>query len=201
VELLVVQHGDKVRAPGDPGLTELGHRQAAAAATHLRGRGDVARIWCSPLRRARETAAPIEAALALDATIDERLRERMNWEGEDGDAGQTLAAFLAEWARASADRTFVPRSGDSSAAAGDRFVGWLGEVTDRLPSDATIVAVAHGGVTVDGLRSLLGDDTVHAAAPGAIAEGVPAGAITTVRQVGGAWHLDRFGDQEHLAAL
>jgi len=30
--IYLVQHGDKVRVPGDPGLTELGKDQAAATA-------------------------------------------------------------------------------------------------------------------------------------------------------------------------
>ncbi|MGK2948889.1 MAG: phosphoglycerate mutase family protein, partial [Acidimicrobiales bacterium] len=56
IEVLVVQHGEKVRAAGDPGLTKLGHQQAATVAAWLsEGRGDIASIWSSPLRRARET--------------------------------------------------------------------------------------------------------------------------------------------------
>ncbi|HUB40027.1 MAG TPA: hypothetical protein VMA72_14345 [Streptosporangiaceae bacterium] len=35
----LVQHGDKQRAAGDPGLTELGTRQAAAAAQWLERQG------------------------------------------------------------------------------------------------------------------------------------------------------------------
>jgi len=37
--IYLVQHGDKERLPGDPGLTELGKRQAAVTARWLRGMG------------------------------------------------------------------------------------------------------------------------------------------------------------------
>lgn len=32
--IYLVQHGDKERSPGDPGLTELGRRQAAVTVRH-----------------------------------------------------------------------------------------------------------------------------------------------------------------------
>ena len=69
IEVLLIQHGEKVRSPGDPGLTATGRRQAAAVAAWLStNSSDIESIWASPLRRARETAAPIAAALALDVS-------------------------------------------------------------------------------------------------------------------------------------
>jgi hypothetical protein len=38
LRVVVVQHGDKERLPGDPGLTELGKRQALTTARWLRVR-------------------------------------------------------------------------------------------------------------------------------------------------------------------
>ncbi|WP_198667622.1 histidine phosphatase family protein, partial [Glycomyces dulcitolivorans] len=37
--VFVVQHGEKERVPGDPGLTARGRAQAALAAERLRGEG------------------------------------------------------------------------------------------------------------------------------------------------------------------
>jgi len=54
--IYLVQHGDKERLAGDPGLTELGRGQAGATARWLQGAGLQA-LFSSPLRRARETAA------------------------------------------------------------------------------------------------------------------------------------------------
>jgi len=59
--IYLVQHGDKERLAGDPGLTELGSGQAGATARWLQGAGLQA-LFSSPLRRARETAAAIAAA-------------------------------------------------------------------------------------------------------------------------------------------
>lgn len=56
-------------ADGDR-LTERGRAQAEAAAAGLRGEG-VTRLFASPMRRARDTAAPVGAALGLPVeTLD-----------------------------------------------------------------------------------------------------------------------------------
>ena len=157
----MVQHGEKVRSAGDPGLTEAGHRQAAAVAWWLAAnRPDVGAIVASPLRRARETAAPIAAAFGLAPTIDARVRERMNW---DDDASIGLDDFLTEWQRATDHRTHQPAVGDSSIDAGSRF---LDAILDLEHHDAeVVVVVAHGGVTVDVLRTIAGDAPVRARTP------------------------------------
>jgi broad specificity phosphatase PhoE len=51
----LVQHGDKQRLPGDPGLTRKGRQQATDTRRWLRGLG-VRALYSSPLLRARETA-------------------------------------------------------------------------------------------------------------------------------------------------
>jgi broad specificity phosphatase PhoE len=66
-----VRHGKAAAGFGedrDPGLNELGHSQAAAIAPRLIAAAPVDLI-SSPLRRARETAAPVEAALRRSARI------------------------------------------------------------------------------------------------------------------------------------
>jgi hypothetical protein len=52
----------------------------------------------------------------------------MNWDGRND---QPIEEFLSEWRRASADRSFVPASGDSSHQAAYRFIDALDEVTDH----------------------------------------------------------------------
>src|SRR4029453_1806778 len=55
LRVLVVQHGEKERRPGDPGLTSRGRDQARRTATWLRTTaGPVGAVWSSPLRRAGE---------------------------------------------------------------------------------------------------------------------------------------------------
>jgi phosphohistidine phosphatase SixA len=83
----LVQHGEKQRLPGDPGLTQLGRQQATRTGRWLSGHG-VSALWTSPLRRARETADCIAAVTGLAVQPDARLEERLNWDGDPGHLGQ-----------------------------------------------------------------------------------------------------------------
>jgi broad specificity phosphatase PhoE len=187
VDVVLVQHAEKERRRGDPGLTKVGHRQAQAVAADLAAFSwDV--VLASPLLRARQTAAPIAEACGLALSIDDRLRERMNW-GDHG-TDQTLDEFLRDWARASTDRLWTPPTGTSSLDTGRRMLAALTDVVQRGARRA--LAVTHGGATVDLLRELLSDAEVDALAPGVIDSGVPSCGLTrlvfdrtwTVHEVG-----------------
>ena len=166
--IYLVQHGDKERSPGDPGLSELGKRQAAITARWLRGTGLKA-LYSSPLRRARETAESVGAATGLAVRLDSRLRERLNWDGT-----RAFDAFLAEWDRSTEDRDLVLGNGESSRSAGERLRLFL---VDLVGDGSPVAVVSHGGVTLDLLRNLLGDDELPARL---MADGIPPGAITTL---------------------
>jgi broad specificity phosphatase PhoE len=96
MELILVRHGEPAwsspdgRGRNDPGLTERGHEQAKAAAARLAdlddepALGSVDVLAVSPAVRARQTAAPIAEALALEADVHPWLWEIGNppeWEG------------------------------------------------------------------------------------------------------------------------
>ncbi len=100
-----------------------------------------------------ETAAPIAESCGVDPQVDERLRERRNW-GDECPA-QTAQQFLEDWRRSTVEREWSPASGDSSLDAGTRFVNALDDLA-RSGAER-IVVVSHGGVTIDGLRNLVGD--------------------------------------------
>lgn len=192
--VVVVQHGEKVRAAGDPGLTSEGERQAATTAGWLvENCPTVAAIVASPLRRAQETARPIAAAFGLGVATDARLRERMNW---DDDARLSLNGFLREWQRATNDRSYQPIVGDSSPDAADRFIAALADLEHG--GDGVVVVVTHGGVTVDALRTIAGDDTILEANPTLIADGVPSCAITQLTISNGAINVVHFPSTRHL---
>ncbi len=176
--IVLVQHGEKAREPGDPRLTEVGHRQVADTARWIESRygRSIARVFSSPLRRARETAAPIAHHLGTEVSIDDRLVERMNWSVE---SGLDLPTFLAEWDRASSDRSYQPAIGESSTATGERMLAALHDVSATHP-ECTVVVATHGGATVDLLRTLLGDAAVEERVPGLIAEGPESCAITVL---------------------
>ncbi|CAN5841524.1 hypothetical protein BH24ACT3_BH24ACT3_03050 [soil metagenome] len=194
LQVVVVQHGDKERQLGDPCLTEFGRRQAGATARWLAGGEPVAAVVSSPLPRAVETAEPIAEALGRPLQLDGRLRERMNWEGI---GSQTLEEFLDEWRRVTADRDLVPMSGDSSNAAAGRFHAVLDELVE-VADEGRVVVVAHGGVTVDLVRSLICDRALEMLAPGSITDGLPCGGISALRHEHGRWHVDAVGSIAHL---
>ncbi|HEX2033454.1 MAG TPA: histidine phosphatase family protein [Chloroflexota bacterium] len=199
VEFVLVQHGEKERTAGDPGLTPAGVRQAERVAAFLarehRAGVRIDRIIASPLRRTRETAMALAGALGLPVSLDSRLRERMNW--GDGAPGQSLAAFLQEWARATQERDFVPSSGESSRAAGARLRAALDDLALTYPGQRLVI-VTHGGVTVDLLRTLFGDDAVRRGHLEVLTQGVPAGAITRLRRLGGEYVPLEIASVAHL---
>ena len=167
----LVQHGEKEPEPGDPGLTAAGREQAARTAQWLRDFG-LSAVYSSPLKRAWETAENIASASGLAVHRDVRLRERVNWDGD-----QPFDDFVAEWARCLVERDFVPGGGDSSRQAAGRLRAFLLDVSAEPGS---VVAVSHGGVIVDLLRTLLGDGAVPHAL---LYEGVPSCAITTIHNL------------------
>jgi broad specificity phosphatase PhoE len=164
----LVQHGEKEQLPGDPRLTQAGRQQATRAGQWLRGQG-IGTLYSSPMRRAQETAECIASVTGLAVQTDARLRERLNWDGR-----QPYDAFLALWARTRDDRDFAPADEESSRQAGARLMAFLADLPG-IPGP--VVAVTHGGVTIDLLCNLLGDDALP---PDLLAAGIPPCAITAV---------------------
>lgn len=81
MELLLIRHALPVRVdegavegPADPALADLGRGQAAALAEWL-AEEKVDAIYCSPMRRAVETAAPLAARLGLEVTVEDGVAE------------------------------------------------------------------------------------------------------------------------------
>ena len=202
VEFVLVQHAEKHRTAGDPGLTPVGGQQAARTAAVLvdrhRSGERLAGLFASPTRRTRETAAPLAAALGLPVRLDPRLRERMNW--GDGPAGQSLVDFLREWTRATADRDFTPGSGESSRVAGARLLAALDDLATTGPG-ARLVLVTHGGVTVDLLRTLVGDDALQRQHPTLLAQGIPPAAVTRLRRHRGGYVPTDVASVAHLVIV
>src|SRR5690606_35150994 len=117
--LIVVRHGrTAANASGlllgrrlDPGLDELGRRQAATLAEVVAGD---ARVVSSPLRRAREMAD----VLGLPVEVDERWAEVDYGELD----GTPLAEIGADtWARWRSDLDHAPPGGESLRALGARI--------------------------------------------------------------------------------
>jgi len=99
--LYLVRHGRAVAGVEelDPGLDPVGKSQAERVASALR---DVraARLVCSPLKRARETAAPIARSTSLEPEICEAVSEVFDPRMASADRRAMLGPFLSGlWSR------------------------------------------------------------------------------------------------------
>lgn len=130
----------------NPELTDVGHRQARAAAEHLRGmaeRGEVAfsGIVASPQRRAQQTAQAAATALGLDIDVDEDLRETDFglWEGMTfSEAHRATPELHSAWL---ADPTVAPPEGEDFRTVDARVAAARARITERYgASDVLVVS-------------------------------------------------------------
>src|ERR1700761_5743166 len=100
----LLRHGEVENPPGiiygrlpDYHLSANGRAMASAAADYFAGRPVVA-LFCSPLERAQETAAPVAERLRLDIVTDDRLIESWNhFEGMRFGVGDGSLRRPAHW--------------------------------------------------------------------------------------------------------
>jgi broad specificity phosphatase PhoE len=101
--LYLVRHGQAAAGwdeDHDPGLSPTGWAQAEAAAAELAPLGPLP-IVVSPLRRTRETAAPLAAAWGVEPVADEAVGELPSPTDDLAERGQWLAGLFGlawdEW--------------------------------------------------------------------------------------------------------
>jgi probable phosphoglycerate mutase len=155
-ELYLVRHAQQDIDPlgpvgdmVDPPLSARGERQAHAAGTALAGHGlDV--IYCSPLRRARQTAAAIASHHGIEPEVMDDLREVEIW--RDMPQDKSVRDYLGDhYLVALRERMIAEKSWDvypyseSSAAFKRRAVNAIEAVLARHPGQR-IAVVCHGGV-------------------------------------------------------
>jgi broad specificity phosphatase PhoE len=148
--ILLARHGEtddnapppRFMGSRDTPLNERGRAQARALADAVSA-VRLAAVWCSQLRRARETAEIVGAALGLEPRVDERLSEshRGRWEGLwVADIEREEPEAWAAWRRAGAGYRFP--GGESLEEHQRRALAALDAVrAGPLPA----LAVAHGG--------------------------------------------------------
>ncbi|MBY4214355.1 bifunctional RNase H/acid phosphatase [Rhodococcus fascians] len=147
--MLLLRHGQtalsvdrRYSGRGNPELTELGVRQATAAAARLGGHDDIAAIVSSPLGRARQTADAAAGALGLDVTTVDDLTETDfgDWEGLTfAEAKDRYPEQHRAWL---GDTSVPPPNGESFDAVRTRIEA----ARDRLIGEyagKTIVVVTH----------------------------------------------------------
>lgn len=198
--LILVRHGDlgegcRGRYIGrtDAPLSPVGRLQAAALAGELaRLRG--ASILCSPLLRARETAA-ISLGEEGIFTIDDDLREISFGRWESMSFAEIAAAdpdAVEKWAALDEDFTFPGGEGIGP------FRTRIGAVADRIAADptGTVIAVTHGGVIRLLICIFLGLDYRHY-----LLFDVRPGSITELSLDNDRGVLTRLNDRCHLEGI
>ncbi len=141
-------------------LNGEGQRQAQALARRL-AKTSIHRIYCSPLERAQETAAPLARVLGLSVQTSEAIGEIQfgDW------TGQPLSELAADprWQKWNVFRSghSVP-NGESMLEVQARFVGFVQRLSTDFP-DQTIALVSHGDPIRTALLYYLGLplDSVH----------------------------------------
>ncbi|HOG46269.1 MAG TPA: histidine phosphatase family protein [Anaerolineae bacterium] len=130
----------------DHELTPKGVLQAEQTAAHLRGKG-IAAVYCSPLRRAVQTAEIIAAPLGLPVGVVEGFREIDVGEMERQPATAEAWAYhnevLGSWLSGDVERAFP--GGDSFVTLCARMRAGLEEAL-RGRRGQNIVIVGHGGI-------------------------------------------------------
>jgi broad specificity phosphatase PhoE len=168
--------------PGTP-LTELGRRQAHAAAQNL-SRDDVAAVYASPVLRARQTGEIVAAALGVPVTLLDDLREvgmgaREETPGTNAEFFNH-ASFQAWLHGTDLDASF--EGGETGREVMNRMRTALDGAATRHAGQ-TIVVVSHGGSLVAGLLALC-EDLTYAD----VRHGVPAnGAAIRLERRNGVW--------------
>ena len=175
MEIVLIRHGEPEWVRGgynvdNPPLTARGIRQAEAMAEVLRHE-HFDEVFCSPLLRARQTAAPLFAALGRREAVDPWLEEIRNpiWHGTPQEKADL--AYAEDRARPAEERwkgldggehvgEFVARVNDGVTSflaarnlvrSEQRLTVWNGE-----PMEKRIALVAHAGTNSVVICDLLG---------------------------------------------
>ncbi|MBY0290680.1 MAG: bifunctional RNase H/acid phosphatase [Mycobacteriaceae bacterium] len=146
---LLLRHGQtelsverRYSGRGNPALTDLGRRQADAAAQFLGNTGGISAVITSPLQRAHDTADAAAKALGLDVAVDADLIETDfgGWEGLTfGEAAERDPALHKRWLR---DTTVAPPDGESFDAAAERVGRARARIISEHPGE-TVLVVSH----------------------------------------------------------
>lgn len=143
MELILIRHARPEQVSGvaggaDPGLTEVGHRQARAAAGWLVAEA-IDALYVSPMARARQTAEPLERLLGMDAVVVEGVKE-YDADHPSYTPVEVLRENKTAWKKFLASEASVDRGHWVDAVAAT-----LEEIIDKHRGDRVGV-VCHGGV-------------------------------------------------------
>ena len=141
----------------DVDLTEYGHQMAQAFANEYKSLKWEA-IYCSPMKRARDTATPLSEAVGLPLQIREGIRECNygDWEGKSKDeVRDQFPDDYVDWMTEPAWNS--PSNGETAVSVRNRAMSVIAEIEKNHP-DGNVLLVAHRTTLRIVLCSLLGID-------------------------------------------
>jgi glucosyl-3-phosphoglycerate phosphatase len=152
--VLIVRHGEsewnrEQRWQGwiDIDLTERGAAQARQRGAELAAATSaVTAVWCSDLKRARNTAAIIALEMGLGPERpDPGFRERNGGDFQGLTRAEIDARYPGVIAAWHAGDLEAPPNGESDTTILDRFHAALRRAHDTSPDEGDLVVVTHGG--------------------------------------------------------
>ena len=158
VELLLVRHALPVRreldvGAADPDLSENGHAQARHLAEYLAEEAPLDALYASPLRRARQTAAPIAERFGLDIVLDDDVAEWDRHSNEYVPIEELKAADDPRW------QAMVRGEWTSHDETPEQFNARIVGALERIIAEhrgGRVAVVCHGGVINGYLAHVLG---------------------------------------------
>ncbi len=186
-ELVLARHGqsygnlDRSLGP-DTDLTDLGREQAARLGKWLAEQEyRFTAIYCSTLRRARQTAEIVNAHFGLEIVFDPDLRE------SEGDHLSVLPLRSHPL-----DAEPPPPFGPQYDALRERVVRATARILAENP-EGQVLVVSHAGALATMLRSILGAHSVIV--------GTEQTAVHALSWDGARWFLRYLNRQEHLLGI
>jgi 2,3-bisphosphoglycerate-dependent phosphoglycerate mutase len=197
--ICLVRHGEtawnaehRVQGQLDVPLNAVGEAQARAAAQALAAE-DFDAIYSSDLQRARQTAQPAAARLALPVELDAGLRERHYGIFERLTYAEVKVRFPEDYARFDArDPDYDFRTGESLRAFSERSIAAFERIAERHRGGRVLV-FTHGGVLDKLYRYVTG---LSISAPRDF--GIPNAGLNRVGLTAEGWRIVVWADTAHL---
>lgn len=159
LSVVLLRHGEteqslerRFSGSSDLPLTDKGLAQAKAVAVRIDGTPKIAAIYCSPLKRARQTAEAVGRQLGLPVIVEEQLREISfgDWEGLTfAEAKRVGGEAFARWSQST---DVDPPGGESQTKCLERIAGLRNELLQRHKRERVLL-VTH----VTPIKSLIGE--------------------------------------------
>ncbi len=197
--ICLVRHGEtewnaerRIQGQIDIGLNETGCRQAVSAGRWLKS-ANIQALYSSDLKRAWTTALAIGAEIGLAPISTPEMRERRYGVFQGLTYDEARAKHPAGYA------AFEGRNADYDFENGESLRDMFARVTGKLKDIAAahpgqnVAVVLHGGV-LDVINRFVRGNSLETPRDFLI----PNAGINWISVVGGAWHLDTWGETDHL---